>query len=434
MLTLMSCVADVRPRATVSCNFVVFKLHFGRELEGTCVIVAGAPAWPAVGLDDEVVWQASPGVRIPARDRNHHYRPALPAHIAGVPVALDQAATAMAEQAALALHAADAGLTDSATTVPLMRTESAASSKIEQIEVGRRYVGRALADLPTKQRSALEVAANVRALQSAVDADLATITQDHLHDVHRRLLPDEDWAGRVREVQNWIGGSDHSPRDARFVPPRPELVSPLLDDLAAFASRRNVLAVVQAAIAHAQFEVVHPYRDGNGRVGRVLVHMVLRRRGVTVNGIAPTSIAVLADRQGYLDGLTAYERGDLDTWVTWFCEAGMTAAAATTRLQRQLAELRDEWRALPEVASARSDAAIRATVEQLTEHPVCSASQLAGRLGVSRPAARRALEALTEAGVLNRTTAARNLQVYEAHEVFAAIDDVERAAGAPARD
>lgn len=385
-------------------------------------------AWPAVGVDDEVAWEARPGARIPAADRGHRYRPTLPALIAGRPVMLQPASTSAAESAALALRSADERITDAASTVALLRTESAASSKIEQIEVGQRDVGRALAGLPTPQRSAIEVANNVRALQSALSVDLDVITPELLDEVHAELLPDRDWSGTPRTVQNWIGGSDYSPREARHIPPRPEHVPQLLDDLTAFASRDDMPAVVQAAISHAQFETIHPYEDGNGRVGRALAHMVLRRRGITVNGIAPLSIAVLSDTQRYLEGLRSYERGDLPTWADYFSQAATIAAESMTRLSNRLIELRDEWRRLPAVAGSRSDAAIRRAVEQLSTHPVCSSAQLAERLAVSRPAARRALEQLTDVGVLNRTTAARNLQVYEAHEVFAAIDDMERAA------
>lgn len=390
--------------------------------------MSSADGWPSAGLDLEQTWDAMAGNRrIPAADRNLRYRPSLPSMIAHRDVPMDSDMSARAEEAALRLRSADEQVADGASTVPLLRSESAASSKIEQIEVGQRYIGRALAGLPTSQRSALEVASNVRAVQSAVDGDLRSITADRLHEIHAELLPDEEWAGQPRTMQNWIGGSDYSPRDARHVPPRPDRVPALLDDLAAFVNRDDMPAVVQAAIAHAQFETIHPYPDGNGRVGRALAHMILRRRRVTIHAIAPLSIAMLGDTDSYLDGLAAYERGDLATWLAYFIEASNTAADSTARLDDQLTSLHNEWRNLAIVVESRSDAAIRRTVEQLTSHPVCSTSQLAERLGVSRPAARRALEQLTEVGVLNRTTAARNLQVYEAHEVFAAIDDVERA-------
>lgn len=385
--------------------------------------------WPAVVDGDERVWHSQIDRRVPAADRNVRYRPAAPALIAAGTPYLAPPILATVEAATLTLRTADEEGGTGASAVALLRTESAASSKIEQIEVGQRYVGRALAGLPTRQRSALEVAHNVEALRAAVEMPLDDgITVEMLGEAHRILLPDEDWAGALRTTQNWIGGSDYSPRGARYVPPEHERVPDLMADLAVFASRDDVPALVQAAIAHAQFEVIHPYADGNGRIGRALAHMILRRRRVVVNGIAPLSVAVLADQESYLTGLRDYQRGDIEGWVTWFAEAGAAAARASRQLQTGLAALQEEWARLPEVEQARSDAAVHRLVFQLVEHPVCSAQQAAERLGVSRRAARDALETLTDAGVLNRTTAARNLQVYEANEVFALIDDLERTA------
>ena len=366
------------------------------------------------------------GQRVPAADRHVTFRPAVIATIGRADLRLSAQTMAETEEAVLALHAADRDGATGGFTVPLLRTESAASSKVEHIEVGQQFVGRALAGLPTRQRSALEVAANVAALRRALELADGPITPSTFDDIHGRLVPDENWAGSVRTVQNWIGGSDYSPRDARFVPPIPADVPTAMHDLCVWVERTDVPAVAQAAIAHAHFEAIHPYVDGNGRVGRALTHLVLRRRHVVRDGIAPVSIAVLADRDGYFDSLRRYEQGDADGFTRSFARSCRTAAAASRRLQRDLGALREEWRELPVVASARADATIRKLVEQQLEHPVTSAAQAAQRCGVSHEAARGALERLVDAGVLNRTTAARNLHIYEAHEVFAALDDLER--------
>ncbi|MEX0705773.1 MAG: Fic family protein [Nitriliruptoraceae bacterium] len=354
------------------------------------------------------------------------YRPAIPPLIGALDPPLSPGTRAAVEEATLRLRSVDAAGATGPAAVALLRTESSASSKIEQIEVGQRYIGRALAGLPTQQRSAQEVAGNVAALQGALAGATSDIGRGYLDDIHAALLPGEPWAGSVREVQNWIGGSDHSPRDARFVPPGPERVPALLADLITFIRRTDLPALVQAAIAHAQFEIIHPYADGNGRVGRALVHVILRRRGIVVNGVAPLSSALLAEGNRYFDDLRRYEQGDVDGFVVRFARSGLLAADAAGRLAGQLDRLRAEWRELDVVARARSDATVRRLIEDLVEHPVCSAGQVADRHGVSHEAARMALDALAEAGVLNRTIAARNLHVFEADEVFALLEDVER--------
>ena len=109
------------------------------------------------------------------------------------------------------------------------------------------------------------------------------ITLDILLEIHRRLLEGtrlEEHGGRIRTVQNWIGGSSYNPCSAAFVPPPPEDVPALLDDLISFCNDDGLPALAQAAIAHAQFETIHPFVDGNGRAGRVLIHLVLCRRGI----------------------------------------------------------------------------------------------------------------------------------------------------------
>lgn len=375
--------------------------------------------------DPAVRWRPT-SARVPRQDRDVRYSPVVPARIADAPLALSAATVALVEEATLALRDVDRSGATGGFAAPLLRTESAASSKVEHIEVGQRFVGRAIAGLPTRQRSATEVAANVATVRQALSLADGELTLSIFDELHARLLPGEPWAGSVRTVQNWIGGSDHSPRDARFVPPAPGRVPGALADLARWMDRRDVPSVAQAGVAHAQFEVIHPYVDGNGRVGRALTHLVLRRRGVVTEGIAPVSIAVLADRDGYLDGLERYERGEVDGYVASFASSCRVAAAASRHLQRELAELRAEWQELDVVARSRSDATIRRIVDQQLEHPVTSITQVAERCGVSHEAARNALESLVEAGVLNRTTAARNLHVYEAHEVFATLEDLER--------
>lgn len=363
---------------------------------------------------------------MPRKDRNVRYRPALPALIGLHPPDLPNDVMALAEEAALALRSADDAGATSRSTIPLLRSESAASSKIEQIEVKQRYVARALAGLPTGQRAAKEVANNIRAVQQALVDPATPLDRARLNEIHATLLPDEDWADSLREDQNWIGGSDNSPRDARYIPPAPERVEEYVHDLLAFMQRRDLPAVVQAGLVHAQFEAVHPYADGNGRVGRALIHRVLRTRGVVRQGVAPVSVAMLVQRDRYLDDLRAYDAGDATLFAKHFSESALHSAEASRRLTDDINEIVAEWEEEPVVANARSDATIRRLLSDLATHPAMDTNAIMQRYEVSRPTALTALDALVEAGILNRTTAARGLYVYEAHEIFDVIDDLEQ--------
>jgi Fic family protein len=181
----------------------------------------------------------------------------------------------------------------------LLREESVASSKIEGLEVGGRRLLRAeaarlLGEAPSDVTAA-EVLGNVDAMAWAIRGvqESATITLAHLLEVHRRLLTGtrlEAYGGEVRQEHNWIGGSSYNPCSAAFVPPPPEMVPALLHDLVAFCNDDSLPAVAQAALAHAQFEMIHPFVDGNGRTGRALIHLVLRRRGLATRVIVPVSL------------------------------------------------------------------------------------------------------------------------------------------------
>src|SRR5437879_7913220 len=132
---------------------------------------------------------------------------------------------------------------------------------------------------------AAEILANIDAMQLAIERTSSTsgITPQDILDIHRALLaraPNAHIAGRIRTAQNWIGGNDYNPCGADFVPPPPEDVQRLLVDLCAVCDDEGLPPLVQAAIAHAQFETIHPFDDGNGRTGRALVQIILRRRGL----------------------------------------------------------------------------------------------------------------------------------------------------------
>ena len=388
---------------------------------------ATADGWPVAHSGHEREFVAPAGAQVPRRDRRVPYRPTVVPHITDADLPIDPELHALLDQAVTDLASLRTlDTTTPAAAVQLLRSESAWSSKVEHIEVGHRYVARAMADVPTRQRAAREVAANIAALEHALALAEHPIDAADISDIHAALLPNEEWSGALRTTQNWIGGSNHSPRDARYVPPDQQDLPALMNDLATYINRDDVPAVVQAAMAHAQFEAVHPYPDGNGRVGRALAHYVLRRRGVVGQTLAPISLAMLARREQYLDAIAAYDHGNPQTFVTLFAQGCSQSANASRRLATELQDVIAEWKADPAVAGARSDAVVRKIVDGLADEPVTTADQIAARHGVSSRAARNGLDALTNAGILNRTTAARNLHVFEAVDVFAALDDLER--------
>ena len=160
--------------------------------------------------------------------------------------------------------------------------------------------------------------------------------------------------GRLRDEQNWIGGSSFNPCSAEYVPPPPEALLDLVADLCAFCNDDSLPAVAQAAIAHAQFETIHPFVDGNGRVGRALIHLVLRRRSVVSRVLPPVSLILATWAQEYVDALTgtryrgaassrAAQEG-LNHWVGLFATASSRAVADAYAFEKQVQSLELTWR------------------------------------------------------------------------------------------
>lgn len=319
----------------------------------------------------------------------------------------------------------------------LLRSESAASSRIEGVRISQRRLARAMyasASGRGGDRRAAEVLGNVEAMERAIELGSvarAMATSDVL-DIHRMLLrhtDDREIAGVLRTSQNWIGGSDWHPIGAAFVPPPPELVPGLLDDLCRFIDRTDVAPLAQAAIVHAQFENIHPFADGNGRVGRALIHSVLARRGEIANYLPPISLALGAQPRDYIAGLGAYSAGEVSVWCALFGSATTRAVLEAGDLALAIEERQADW--LARLGNPRSDAAVRAIVAALPGTPVidvASAQQLTGK---SHVAAGNALAALEAAGILRRMGERRWGRVWECAELLTLVEQVERRIATP---
>ena len=308
----------------------------------------------------------------------------------------------------------------------LLRTESASSSQIEHLTSNARNI--ALAELGgSGKENASLIVANARAMTTALNAG-DTVTAETILAIHAALLQstEPDHAGTWRDQQVWIGSSPFSPHDADFVPPHADRVPELIDDLCAFGQRADVPPLVQAALLHAQFETIHPFIDGNGRTGRVLVHTVLRDHGITRHTTVPVSAGLLHAPGRYFDALGAYRDGDLNPIVTEMSAAALAAVANGRQLAGDILGIRQQWR---EQIKARTDSSVWRLADALFAQPVINVDRAISDLGVSAPAARSSIATLVEAGVLTPTSDARRNRAWQATSVLAAIDDFSRRAG-----
>ena len=353
---------------------------------------------------------AAAGSEVPIVWRGRRTHAFVPARLADRDLTLEARSVAAAARAQASVeHGTEAMPEDFAALARLLlRAEGVASSFIEGVRAPVVDIVLAEADgaggPPTP---AAWVAANLAAVTEAIEgAHTGPLTVEHLCRWHRTLMTGSPapaaHVGVLRTEQGWIGGT--SPLDAHLVTPPPEAVPALVDDLLAYVDRDDVDPVSQAAVAHAQFEVIHPFADGNGRVGRVLVAWILVRRLSLVTA-PPVSTRIAADVGGYAAGLVRFRLGDHDAWVRWFAEAVSGAGRAQQELVAAVTRLQDEWRArlgAPRDGTRRlrSNAAAWRVLDLLPRRLVLTGPVVAAELAIPLKSAGAALRDLVDAGVL----------------------------------
>jgi Fic family protein len=323
----------------------------------------------------------------------------------------------------------------------LLRSESVASSRIEGLECSQRRLAEAAFAPDQAGETARQVLANIDAMRTAVDLGTArrALALDDLTGMHELLMREDRaaarYAGILRTEQNWIGGRDDSPRGAAYIPPPPEYVEPLTRDLVAFLNRDDLPALAQAAIAHAQFETVHPFVDGNGRVGRCLIHTVLARRNLAGRVLVPVSLVLAAYGDHYIQGLVDFREGHVDQWCGTFASAARIAMDGAARFEEELATMIARWRL---ESGARPGSHLWRACEETVITPVFTVASLREVLHGSATAVTDAVDRLAEIGVVSQVSLGRRNRVYLNRAVLRLLDDFERdlltgADGAPGR-
>jgi len=401
-------------------------------------------------------WEGEGQSGLARRDRRScEYEVYIPDRLVGRSFALEGSVAADVTEAEIAiarLNLEAQSLSNSeALARLLLRSESVASSKIEGLEVGARRLLKAEAarDLgePTADVTAGEVLGNIDAMAHVISGvgEGDPITLDLLLDTHRRLLAGsrlEEHGGHLRQQQNWLGGSDFNPCNAVFVPPPFELVEEYMVDLCDFCNSDSLPAVAQAAIAHAQFETIHPFTDGNGRTGRALIHMVLRRRGLAQRVLPPVSLVLATWAADYVAALTATRyigratspaaSEGLNRWIGLFAAASRRAVADANAFEERIASLEARWR--EQVGPIRRNSAADLLLSALPGCPILTVRATASLLGRSWQAANEAIARLEAAGVLRQVTVGKRNRAFEVPQLIRAFTDLERRLASPTGD
>ncbi len=402
---------------------------------------------------EELIWQGSPTGQTRRERTACSYRAYIPDPLAERVLALPAdlvADLSDADRAVGALQDRQSGLASVESVARLLlRAEAVGSSYIEGLQVSARRLAKEefaeRAGLPTTDDTARAVLGNIRAMSGALElADLERpITVEDLCTLHRELLTgtrDEHWGGVVRQEQNWIGGVN--PCRAAYVPPPYEHVPGLLEDLCSYISGDDHPPIVQAALAHAQFETIHPFVDGNGRVGRALIHLVLRRRGLAPNFVPAVSLILATNAGAYIAGLVSFRydapAGDpLATesaiqWIDAFVNALLRACTDATVFADQLDQLEDRWRQA--ASPVRRDSAADLLLSALPGIPILTVETAAQAIGRSRKRTNDAVNHLHTCGVLRQGTVGRRNRVFEVADLLDAITQFERRLASPAAD
>jgi len=401
-------------------------------------------------------WVSDVTSGLPRRDRRAcQYEAYLPDSLEGRSFRLDGAVAADvadAERAVQRLDVEAATLLDTeAIARLLLRAEAVASSHIEGLEIGGRRLLRAEAakelGVAAEDVTADEVLGNIEAMKWAVTtlASAKAVTIDGILEVHRRLLAGtrlDAHGGEIRETQNWIGGSSYNPCSATFVPPPWEEVESLLEDLCSFSNADELPAVAQAAIAHAQFETIHPFVDGNGRTGRALIHVILRRRGLADHVLSPVSLVLATWAKDYVNGLTATRYlgspdseaavEGLNRWIGRFASACGRAVDDALAFEERIREIQKRWRKT--LGSVRGSSAVDLLIAALPGAPIVTVNSAAGLIDRSFERTNQAIARLAQAGVVRPVTVGRRNRAFEARAVIDAFADLERQLASPAGD
>ncbi len=254
-----------------------------------------------------------------------------------------------------------------------------------------------------------------------------------LREIHDKLMTGvrggEKSPGEFRKSQNWIGGGPHGLADAAFIPPPPHEMRAALGNLERFLHDPGGLdPLIVCALAHAQFETIHPFLDGNGRVGRLLVTFLLCHAKVLQRPVLYLSHYLKQHRGSYYDRLMAVRNdGDWEGWLRFFLTGVGEVAREAEHTARRIVQLRE--RARRAAQSAHLSANVLALLDYLFERPLITVNTARERLNISFPAANGMIGELSKIGLLSEVTGGRRNRMFRFDPYLDLFADVAEEAG-----
>jgi Fic family protein len=314
---------------------------------------------------------------------------------------------------------------------PFIRREAVLSSKIEgtQATLGELLAAEAGAAVDRSPADLREVGNYVLALEHGIRRlEKLPLSLRLIRELHARLMGgvrgNMAAPGEFRRSQNWIGAPGSTLATATYVPPPPREMNERLDAFEKFLHERNLPPLVQIGLVHSEFEAIHPFVDGNGRVGRLLITLFLIERSVLPSPLLYLSAFFEATRQEYYDRLRGVtERGEWESWLEYFLNGVARQSEDAIDRASRMNALLDRWRR--EMAGSRSPMTGR-MIELLAENPFWSVKRAAARLKVAYTTAERAIERLEAASVLRPVSRARRDRVFCARALLRILEEPAR--------
>lgn len=277
-----------------------------------------------------------------------------------------------------------------------------------------------------------EVVNYVAALQHGISRlrDLP-LSNRLLREVHGVLLRSgrgsEKTPGEFRRTQNWIGRPGGSLADAAFVPPPLQVMQRAIGDLDKFLHGSDLPTLVVAGLAHVQFETIHPFLDGNGRAGRLLVSLLLHERGILRRPVLYLSTYLKQHQVEYFHRLTAVrEEGDWEGWLGFFLTGISVSARSAAATAKRVQEMRERDRAsLLEAGGLRHDLAL---FDALFRQPIVNAGWVEQELGVAKGTSNKLLGRMQQLGILRETTGFRRNRLFRYDEYIGVFEQLDPAA------
>lgn len=302
-----------------------------------------------------------------------------------------------------------------------VRQEAVLSSQIEGTQSSLNDLLAAEASIlsPTQPKDVDEVVNYVHAMNYGLTRlHELPISVRLIREIHAELLKGVRGSmltpGELRRSQNWIGPGGCTLMDASFVPPPPEEVPAALSDLERFLHAQTDLpALLQIGLAHVQFETIHPFLDGNGRVGRLLITLYLCEKGILAKPVLYLSHYFKKHRAAYYDHLQAVrDTGDWERWLVFFLRGVIEVSEHATDTARRILALREEHRAAVTSKLTRAAANGHRVLEHLYKRPIVSVADIQKMLGSNYPVASNVVSRLASLGILREITGYRRNRLY----------------------